>query len=107
MNPNIFAYNEYRDYVIYQSLAKIETNHEFKKILEELIEHEAKDFAFWKQFASTKKFRVSLLTIFFLRHTQPPAPKIINIARMIMAIFPQEGASQAKTMIASAIIARQ
>ena len=67
MTPEQFAYNEYRDYITYRELAKIEPIPEFKKILEELIQHELSDYNFWLQFSSKKKFSASPVEIFFLK----------------------------------------
>jgi VIT1/CCC1 family predicted Fe2+/Mn2+ transporter len=58
MTPGQFAANEYRDYVVYKELARVETRPGFKKILEELVEHERGDFEFWKEFSSQKEFHV-------------------------------------------------
>ncbi len=67
MTADDFAYNEYLDYVTYQELAKVESVPEFKKILEQLIQHELDDYRFWLQFSSRKKFTVSPVRIFFLK----------------------------------------
>lgn len=67
MTADDFAYNEYLDYVTYQALAKIEPVPEFKKILEQLIQHELDDYRFWLQFSSKKRFTVSPVRIFLLK----------------------------------------
>jgi len=53
-----FAYNQYRDWVIYTVLADRESNAEFKRILEELIGHELEDYRFWLDLSPRKNFRV-------------------------------------------------
>lgn len=58
----IFAYNEYKDYLIYKTLAEKEKNLEFKKILENFIEQEWQDYNFWLRFIN-KKISVSKITI--------------------------------------------
>lgn len=58
MTPDQFALNEYRDYVTYRELAKIETVPAFKRTLEELVRHEWEDFEFWRQFSPKKEFRL-------------------------------------------------
>lgn len=67
MTPERFAQNEYRDYAVYKELARVETVPSFKKILEELVEHEAKDFEFWKGISKKKEFRMSSMSLFFYR----------------------------------------
>src|SRR3989338_10338448 len=67
MTPDDFACSEYLDYVTYQELAKIESINEFKKILEQLIQHELDDYRFWLQFSSKKKFTISPAKIFLLK----------------------------------------
>ena len=67
MTPDEFAQNEYRDYVTYKALAAVETVPEFKRILEELTQHELADFNFWLAFSSRKHFTISALEIFFLK----------------------------------------
>ena len=59
MTPDDFAQNEYRDYVTYKELARIETVPAFKRILEELTQHELEDYHFWQALASRKTFRIS------------------------------------------------
>lgn len=58
MTPEQFAYTEYRDYVAYRELAKIERNQDFKIILEELAEHEKGDYEFWRALSSKKEFSI-------------------------------------------------
>lgn len=67
LNPDFFAYNQYRDYIIYRELTKIEKIDEFKKILEELIAHEIQDYNFWLQFSKKKSFKVSKFEIFIYK----------------------------------------
>ncbi|MBI1976469.1 MAG: VIT1/CCC1 transporter family protein [Candidatus Omnitrophica bacterium] len=67
MTADDFAYSEYLDYITYQELAKVESVPEFRKILEQLIQHELDDYRFWLQFSSKKKFTVSPIRIFFLK----------------------------------------
>ena len=64
--PDQFALNEYRDYVTYRELAKIEALPKFKKILEELIQHELDDYRFWLEFSSKKEHHISALEIWLL-----------------------------------------
>ena len=59
LTPEQFAYNEYRDYVTYRELAKIETNPAFRNILEQLVQHELDDYRFWLQFSSKKEHHLS------------------------------------------------
>ncbi|MBI4836732.1 MAG: VIT1/CCC1 transporter family protein [Candidatus Abawacabacteria bacterium] len=58
-----FAYHQYRDYIVYQELAKREKNQEFKRVLEKLIGQELEDFHFWQKLADKKTFRISRLDI--------------------------------------------
>lgn len=58
MTPDFFAYNQYRDHVVYKALAETESSPEFKGILEKLVEQEYDDYVFWRQFAAQKTFRV-------------------------------------------------
>jgi VIT1/CCC1 family predicted Fe2+/Mn2+ transporter len=58
-----FAYNQYRDYVVYTELAAIETNADFKRILEELVGHEIEDYRFWLELSREKVFRVPRLLV--------------------------------------------
>jgi VIT1/CCC1 family predicted Fe2+/Mn2+ transporter len=67
MTPDEFAKNEYRDYVTYRELAKTEPVPGFKKILEELTEHELGDYTFWLSLASKKAFRIGAWEIMFLK----------------------------------------
>lgn len=66
MGPDQFAKNEYRDYVIYRELASRETNPRFKRILEELVQHELEDYRFWLELSSVKQHRMSRLEIWGL-----------------------------------------
>lgn len=61
MTPEQFAKNEYRDLVVYQELARVETVPAFKRILEELVEHERADFEFWQGLSKRKSFGLSSL----------------------------------------------
>lgn len=67
MTADQFAYNEYRDYVTYRELAKIETVPAFKKILNELVQHELDDYGFWRQLSSIKEHRVSPFEVMLLK----------------------------------------
>lgn len=58
MTAEQFARNEYRDYITYRELAKIETVPAFKRILEELVTHERDDFEFWRQLAPKREYRL-------------------------------------------------
>src|SRR3989338_8543478 len=59
LTPEQFADNEYRDYVTYRELAKIETNPAFRAILDQLVQQELEDYRFWLQFSSKKQHRLS------------------------------------------------
>lgn len=63
MTADIFARNEYRDYIVYKTLAEKERVPEFKKILEDLTAQEWADYQFWLKFSKQKKFSVSLLIV--------------------------------------------
>ncbi|MBI1952932.1 MAG: VIT1/CCC1 transporter family protein [Candidatus Omnitrophica bacterium] len=67
MTPDQFAANEYRDYISYRELAKIETVPAFKRILEELVQHELEDYRFWLPLSSQKRHRVGPLQIACLK----------------------------------------
>lgn len=62
-NVDYFAFNQYRDYIIYKELAKIESDLEFKSVLESLIEQEYRDYSFWLQFSQKKRFSISAIDI--------------------------------------------
>lgn len=63
LTPEDFAANEYRDYVTYRELAKIETNPAFRAILEQLVQQELDDYRFWLQFSSKKRHRLSAFEV--------------------------------------------
>lgn len=63
MTADIFARNEYRDYVVYKALADKERVPEFKKILEDLTAQEWADYQFWLKFSQQKSFSVSPLIV--------------------------------------------
>ncbi|HEX9609004.1 MAG TPA: VIT1/CCC1 transporter family protein [Candidatus Paceibacterota bacterium] len=63
MTAEQFAENEYRDYVVYRELARVETIPSFKKILEELVLHEKADFEFWRDLADKREYRVGPLSL--------------------------------------------
>lgn len=63
MTPERFAQNEYRDFVVYRELARVETVPAFKKILEELVLHEKADFEFWRDLAGEKKYSVGAISL--------------------------------------------
>lgn len=67
MTPDFFAYNQYRDHVIYKELARVEKVPEFKAVLEMLVQQELDDYNFWKQFASRKRFKVRKIDILFYK----------------------------------------
>lgn len=67
LNPDFFAREEYRDYIIYTKLAAREKSPQFKKILEEFIVHERGDFEFWKKLAAQKEFHVGIVRILFYK----------------------------------------
>lgn len=58
MTPDFFAYNQYRDHVIYKALAETEPVPEFKLVLEKLVLHEFDDYTFWKQFTTRETFYI-------------------------------------------------
>src|SRR3989344_4960691 len=59
MTPEQFAQNEYFDLRVYQALAEHEPVYAFKKILQELVEHEEYYFNFWRELSRQKEFQVS------------------------------------------------
>lgn len=63
LNADYFAYNQYRDYVLYKELAKSESVPAFKNTLESLTDHEYNDYSFWIQFSRKKKFSISAIDI--------------------------------------------
>ncbi len=67
LTPEQFASNEYRDYVTYRELAKIETNPAFRAILEQLVEQELDDYRFWLQFSSKKQHQLSAWEVGWLK----------------------------------------
>ncbi len=66
MSPDHFASSEFWDYTIYKTLAAHEKNSDFKKILEELVQHEWGDYQFWLQFSQKKHHHVPRVTIWFM-----------------------------------------
>ena len=64
-SAEFFAYHQYKDYVIFSQLVKIESNRAFRKILTKLIEQEYTDFKFWLQFCEKKIFTVPFYEVFF------------------------------------------
>ncbi len=58
MDPKQFAYDEYRDFMVYQALAQIEPDLNLKKTLTELSEHERQHYIFWSEISGQKDFRV-------------------------------------------------
>jgi len=67
MDANYFAYQQYRDYLIYKELEKRETIPEFKAVLQKLITHEKEDFDFWQKLATRKEFKISKLDLWKYR----------------------------------------
>ncbi|TAN58547.1 rubrerythrin family protein [Patescibacteria group bacterium] len=63
MTADIFARNEYRDYIVYKTLAEKERVPEFKKILEDLTKQEWTDYQFWLKISRQKSFSVSPFTV--------------------------------------------
>ena len=64
------AASQYRDYVIYSELSKVEKVPEFKRILHHLAQQEFTHFQFWKKHSNQKEFTVNSLQIWtykFLR----------------------------------------
>jgi VIT1/CCC1 family predicted Fe2+/Mn2+ transporter len=64
---DLYAYNEYRDYVTYRELARIETVPEFKRILDKLIDQELQDYTYWRERASRTDFSVAPWELWLLR----------------------------------------
>lgn len=62
-----YAHNEYKDYVTYKELAKIESVPEFRRILEALAQHELEDFEYWKQYAAQKEFHMDVWSLFIIK----------------------------------------
>lgn len=58
-----FLKNEYRDYIGYSELLKIEKNEQFKEVLTELIEHEREDVAFWEEVLGVQATKVNRIQI--------------------------------------------
>lgn len=67
LTPDEFALNEYRDYITYRELAKIERVPKFKKILETLVEHEIEDYRFWLPHCRQQEHRISAVEIWGLK----------------------------------------
>ncbi len=70
-SAEFFAHHQYKDYVIFSSLAKIESNEGFRSILQKLIQQEYRDYQFWIEFSQKKVFAVPFYEILFfkfLRH---------------------------------------
>lgn len=67
LTPDYFARNEYRDWIVYRELERIEQDPGFKKILAALIEQEAEDLAFWRTLSTQKEFHVSPLYLAAIR----------------------------------------
>jgi len=63
MTADVFARNEYRDYIVYKALAEKERIPEFKKILEDLTAQEWADYQFWLKFSKQKSFFINPLTV--------------------------------------------
>src|SRR3989344_7214297 len=67
MTPEQFAQNEYFDLRVYQTLAAREPVYAFKKILQELVEHEESDFNFWRTLSKQKEFYVGWFQLSLFR----------------------------------------
>ena len=67
MSPDDFARHQFRDYVIYQELARSERVPEFRVILEKLTAQEFADYEFWRGYASREEYRVRLIEIWFYK----------------------------------------
>lgn len=63
MTADVFARNEYRDYIVYKTLAAKESVPEFRQILEGLTKQEFDDYQFWLKFSKQKSFSVSPLIV--------------------------------------------
>ena len=64
LHIDFIACTQYREYVIYQELARIEKDPEFKSILEDLVKQELKDYNFWVKLSIKKEFQVRTIDIF-------------------------------------------
>ena len=65
--PDELLYDEYKSYVTYKELARVETAPFFRKVLRELVKHEEHDYTFWQKFAINKEPEVSRFFIVFLK----------------------------------------
>lgn len=63
MTPEQFAEDEYRDYVAYRELAKIEKNEHFRATLQKLATHEESHFQFWQSLAPKKEYAIHPLQV--------------------------------------------
>ncbi len=62
-----FAFNQYRAYKVYSTLAFVETDAGFKRILNDLAKHELDHYHFWLRFSRRKEFSVSSLYLFWFK----------------------------------------
>ena len=62
-----YTLNEYRDYITYKELARVETVPEFKQILESLTEQEWNDYQYWLKFSTRKEFSMSSGEILWIK----------------------------------------
>ena len=62
-----FAEEEYKAYVTYRELAKVESNSEFRKLLLELSKHELGHYKFWRKYSSKKDFSVNPLELLLMK----------------------------------------
>lgn len=67
MNPEDFAYDEFKDLAVYKELLKIETSKDFRDILKSLIEHEENHYNFWLLLSSKKNFSVNKFEVWFYK----------------------------------------
>ena len=65
--PDELLYDEYKSYLMYKELARVETVSSFKKVLRELVKHEEHDYKFWMNFAIKKELHVNPIVIFLLK----------------------------------------
>lgn len=63
--PELLAWLEYRDWVIYRELAAMERSPRAKQILERFVEQEHRDFLFWKARSEYKHFHIRNVTVWW------------------------------------------
>ncbi len=62
-----FAYDEYKDYLIYKELLERETDPELKKVLTEIVGHQFEHYGFWETLSTKKEFVIPPYKIWFFR----------------------------------------